>query len=49
MEKLYCVVCSKYIKFENRKISHLLEKALVAFIIYIKFMKEDEKIFKKEQ
>ena len=26
MKKLYCVICRKYKKFENPKISHMLEK-----------------------
>ena len=29
MKKLYCVICSKYRKFEKPKISYPLEKTLV--------------------
>ena len=29
MKKSYCLICSKYRKFENPKISYLLEKTLV--------------------
>ena len=48
MKKIYCVICSKYRKFEKRKISYLLEKALVLSIICSKCKNEDEKIFKKD-
>ena len=37
MKKLYCVICSKYRKFEKPKISYFLEKTLVFYILkYIK-------------
>ena len=29
MKKLYCVICGKYIKFEEPKISYLSEKKFV--------------------
>ena len=45
MKKLYCVICSKYKKFEKRKILYLLEKILVLSIICCKCKNEDEKIF----
>ena len=49
MEKLYCVICGKYRKFENLKISYIFEKALVLSIICGKCGNEDEKIFKEEE
>ena len=49
MKKLYCVICSKYRKFEKLKISYLLEKTLVLSIISSKCKNEDEKIFKAEE
>ena len=49
MKKLYCVICSKYRKFEKLKISYLLEKKLVLSIISSKCKNEDEKIFKEEE
>ena len=48
MKELYCVICSKYKKYENPKRSHLFEKTLVLPVIYSKCKKEDEKIFKGE-
>ena len=33
MKKKYCIICSKYRKFEKPKISHLLEKTLALSII----------------
>ena len=49
MEKIYCVICGKYKKFKNSKISYIFEKTLVLSIIYSKCESEDEKIFKEEQ
>ena len=49
MKKLYCVICSKYKKFEKRKILYLLEKMLVLSIICCKCKNEDEKIFTEEE
>ena len=49
MENLYCIICGKYRKFENPKISYLLEKTLVLSIICGNCMNEDEKIFKEEE
>ena len=49
MKKLYCVICSKYRKFEKPKISYLLEKTLVLSIICSKWKNEDEKLFKEEE
>ena len=48
MQKLYCVICGKYRKFEKTKISYLLEKTLLLTIICSKCKNEDEKIFKEE-
>ena len=33
MKKIYCVICGKYRKFENSKISYFLEKTLVLSIV----------------
>ena len=49
MEKLYCVICSKYRKFEKAKISYIFEKTLVLSVICSKCKNEAEKIFKKEE
>ena len=49
MKKLYCIICGKYRKFEKPKISYLLEKALVLYIILSKCKNEDEKIFTEEE
>ena len=40
MKKLYCVICGKYRKFENPKMS---------YISYSKCKIEDEKILKEEE
>ena len=48
MKKLYCVICGKYRKFENPKISYILEKTLVLSIISSKCKNKDRKIFKEE-
>ena len=48
MKKLYCVICEKYRKSEKPKISHLLEKTLVLFIICSKCKNEDGKLFKEK-
>ena len=49
MKKIYCVICSKYGKFEKAKVSYLLEKTLVLSIICSKCKNEDEKLFKEEE
>ena len=49
MKKLYFVICGTYRKFENPKISYILEKTLVISIICSKCKNEDEKIFKEEE
>ena len=48
MKKLYCIICRKHRKFENPKISYLLENTLVLFIICSKCKNEDEKKVKEE-
>ena len=47
MKKLYFIICGKYRKFEEPKISYLLEKSLVLSFICSKCKNEDEKIFKE--
>ena len=49
MKELYCVICSKYRKFEKLKISYLLEKILFLSILLSKSKIEDEKIYKQEE
>ena len=49
MKKLHFIICGKHRKFEKPKISYLLEKALVLYIIFSKCKNEDEKIFKEEE
>ena len=48
MKKFYFVIFGKYRKFKNSKISCILEKTLVLFIICSKCKNEDEKIFEEE-
>ena len=48
MKKLYYAICGKYRKFEQRKITYLLEKTVVSFICN-KCKNEDEKLFKEEE
>ena len=49
MKKFYCVICCKYRKFEKRKTSYLLEKALVLSIICSKCKNENKKLVKEEE
>ena len=49
MKKLYCLICGKWRKFEKPKVSYLLEKTLILFIICSNCKNEDEKIFKEEK
>ena len=49
MKKLYCIVCEKWTKLKNLKISFIFEKTLVLSIICSKCGNEDEKIFNKEE
>ena len=43
------VICGKYRKFEKPKISYILKKTLVLFIICSKCKNEGEKIFEEEE
>ena len=47
MKKIYFVVCGKYKKFKNPKMSCVLQKALFLSIIYSKCGSKDEKVFKE--
>ena len=49
MKKWYCVIGSKYRKFEKPKVSCLLAKQLVFSIICIKCKNKDEKTFKEKE
>ena len=49
IKKLCCVICGKYKKFKNPKISYIVEKTLVLSIICSKCKNEDEKIFREEK
>ena len=48
MKKLYYVICSKYRKFENPKISFLLEKTVLSIILSVR-MKMKSYLKKKNQ
>ena len=45
VKKLYCAICDKYRKFQEPKISYILEKTLVLSIIFSKC--KNEEIYKK--
>ena len=49
IKTIYCVICGKYRKFKNLKISYIFEKTLVLSIICSKCENEDEKILKVEE
>ena len=49
MEKLYCIICGKYRKFEKPRVLYILEKMLVLSIICIICKNKDEKIFEEEE
>ena len=49
MKNIYCIVCGKYKKIKNPKISYSLEVELVLSIIYIKCGSKEEKILKEEE
>ena len=52
MKKAYSVVCNKYKKIKNPKISYILEKnisSLYYLLIYSKCGSKYEKIFKEEE
>ena len=46
--KTYCVICSKYRKFEKARILYFLEKTIVLSSICSKCKNEDEAICKEE-
>ena len=48
MKKLYCVICAKYRKFEKPKISYILEKTLVYYIIYSNVKMKMKKYLRKK-
>ena len=48
MKKIYFVICCKYRKLKNLRISYNFEKTLVLSIICSKCSNEDIKIFKEE-
>ena len=49
IKNIYCIVCGKYKKFKNSKISYSLDKILVLSIICSKCSNENKKIFKEEE
>ena len=49
IKKLYCVICDKYIKFKNLKISYIFQKTLALYIICSKCKNENEETFKEEE
>lgn len=49
MEKIYCVACEKYEKFQNLKIPYILEKTLAYSILCSKYGSKDKKIFNEEE
>ena len=48
MKSIYCVICGKYRKFKNPKISYIFKETLVLSIICSKCENEDEKYLKKK-
>ena len=50
MKKVYGVICGKYRKFKNPKISFIFGKlSFFFFIIFSNYNNEAEKIFKEEE
>ena len=49
MKKSHYIICSKYGKFKNTKISYIFEKTLILSIICNKCGNKDEKSFKEEE
>ena len=49
MKYLFCVIFSKYRKFDKLKLLYLLEKTLVLPITCIKCENEDEKLSKEKE
>ena len=48
MKKICCVICGKYRKIKNPKMSFTFEKTLVLFIICSRCENEDERIRKEK-
>ena len=48
MKKLYCIICSKYRKFEKLKILYLLKKYLVFLLFAASVKIKVEKYLKKK-
>ena len=49
MKILYCLICGRYRKFQQPKISYIFEKTLVLSIFWNKCENEHDKIFKEEE
>ena len=49
MKKMYCIVCGRYRKFNNPKVSYIFKKALVLSIICSKCGSKKERTFKEEE
>ena len=49
MKKKYCIICGKYKKFKNLKITQFFGKILVFPIICNLCENENEKVFKEEE
>ena len=49
MEKLFSIICGKYVTFEKPKTSYLLDKNISSFCYCRRCKNEDEKIFKEEE
>ena len=43
MKKIYCIICGKYRKFKNPKISYIFQKKVAVSIICYKCGNEDKK------
>ena len=48
MKKLHCIICGKYRKFTNSKVSYLFTNTVLS-VICSKGKNEYEKIFKEEE
>ena len=49
MIKIYCIVCDKYRKFKNPKISYFLKKSSGLSVVCSNCGNEYQKIFKEEE
>ena len=49
MKKTYRVVCDKYKKFKNPKVSYILQKIISPFYYFSKCNSKIEKIFKEKE